>query len=153
MKKIESHYKTKPIILIVDDTLTGRRAIVSALDEREYELSLASNGTEALSLATKLEPDVILLDVMMPDLNGYDVCRHIRSNPSLSEVPILMVTSLTEREERLKGIALGADDFISKPFDAVELNARVRTITRLKDRKSTRLNSSHIQKSRMPSSA
>lgn len=131
MKKPDSFYNHKPIILVVDDTLTGRRAIVSALDRKTYELSLASNGSEALSLATKLEPDVILLDVMMPDLSGYDVCRQIRSNPSLREVPILMVTSLTEREERLRGIASGADDFISKPFDPIELNVRVRNITRL----------------------
>jgi diguanylate cyclase (GGDEF)-like protein len=131
MKKQVSLCNPKPIILIADDTLTGRRAIASALDEKEYELSLASNGKEALDLADKLEPDVILLDVMMPGLSGYDVCRQIRSNPALREVPILMITSLTEREERLRGIASGADDFISKPFDAVELNARVHTITRL----------------------
>ncbi|MCI0610101.1 MAG: diguanylate cyclase [Anaerolineae bacterium] len=131
MKKTDTLYKSKPVILVVDDTLTGRHAIVSALEGKEYELSLASNGMEALSLATRLEPDVILLDVMMPDLSGYDVCRQIRSNPSLREVPILMVTSLADREERLRGIASGADDFISKPFDPMELNARVRNITRL----------------------
>ena len=124
-------YNLKPVILIVDDTLTGRHAIASALQGHDYELSLASNGNEALSLAVELEPDVILLDVMMPDLSGYDVCREIRAHPALGEVPILMVTSLTEREERLKGLASGADDFISKPFDAVELSARVRNITRL----------------------
>ena len=131
MKKPDSLCNTKPIILIADDTLTGRRAISSALGKNEYELSLASNGKEALALADQLKPDVILLDVMMPGISGYDVCRQIRSNPALSEVPILMITSLTEREERLRGIASGADDFISKPFDAVELNARVHTITRL----------------------
>jgi two-component system cell cycle response regulator len=67
----------------------------------------------------------------MPDLSGYEVCRQIRSNPTLREIPILLITSLTEREERLKGIVSGADDFISKPFDAVELNAKVSTITHL----------------------
>ena len=131
MRKADSRYSQKPIILIVDDTLTGRRALASALDEKDYELSLAANGKEALALAAKLEPDVILLDVMMPDLNGYDICRQIRATPALREVPILMVTSLTEREERLRGINSGADDFISKPFAPLELNARVRNITRL----------------------
>jgi diguanylate cyclase (GGDEF)-like protein len=131
MKKMDSPYHTKPIILIVDDTLTGRRALASALQNQEYQLSQASNGTEALSLAMELKPDVILLDIMMPDLSGYDVCQQIRANPSLGEIPILMISSLTDREERLKGIASGADDFISKPFDAVELGAKIRTITRL----------------------
>jgi len=131
MKNTDTLYKNKPVILVVDDTLTGRRAVASALQEKEYDLSLVSNGRDALSLAVKLQPDVILLDVMMPDLSGYEVCRQIRSNPALSEVPILMVTSLTDREERLKGIASGADDFISKPFDPLELSTRIRTITRL----------------------
>lgn len=131
MENTDSHFKSKPIILIVDDTQTGRQAIISALGEQDYELSLATNGQEAIVLATKLEPDVVLLDVMMPGLNGFDVCRQIRSIPSLREVPILMITSLSERAERLQGILAGADDFISKPFDEVELNARVRIITDL----------------------
>src|SRR5215510_8983831 len=128
---METVYDTKPIILIVDDTLTGRRALASALQNQNYQLSQASNGTEAISLAKKLKPDVILLDIMMPGLSGYEVCQQIRATPSLSEVPILMVSSLTDREERVKGIASGADDFISKPFDAIELGAKIRTITRL----------------------
>jgi len=112
--------------------LTGRHAIASILEERgEYDLSLASNGRDALSLAAEIQPDVILLDVMMPDLDGYEVCRQIRSDPELGEIPILMVTSLNEREDRLKGIASGADDFISKPFDPLELSIKIRTITRL----------------------
>lgn len=126
-----SPYNPKPIILIADDTLTGRRAIAAALQKEDYQLVLASNGKEALSLAFRFKPDVILLDVMMPDLNGYEVCRQIRSSLVLCEAPILLVTSLTERSERLKGIAAGADDFISKPFDVLELSARIRTITRL----------------------
>lgn len=131
MKSSNSVYPHKPVVLIVDDTLTGRRAIASALEQGEYDLASASNGRDALTLARKLEPDVILLDVMMPGLNGFEVCRQIRAHPSLGEVPILLVTSLTDRQERLQGIASGADDFISKPFDALELQARVRTITRL----------------------
>jgi len=131
MNTLDANYKNKPVILVVDDSLTSRRALATALQGNEYDLSLASSGREGLSMAMKLRPDVILLDVMMPDLSGYDVCRQIRYTPSLSDVPILMVTSLTEREERLKGIASGADDFISKPFDALELNTRIRTIIRL----------------------
>lgn len=128
---MDTVYDTKPVILIVDDTLTGRRAIASALPSHEYKLSQASNGMEAISLAQQLKPDVILLDIMMPGLSGYEVCQQIRANPALREVPILMISSLTDRAERLKGINSGADDFISKPFDAAELSAKIHTITRL----------------------
>lgn len=131
MKRTASVSDRKPVILIVDDTLTGRRAIASSFAQQDYELALASNGQEALALADKLEPDIILLDVVMPGMSGFEVCRQLRAHPSLGEVPILMVTSLTDRAERLEGIASGADDFISKPFDVLELQARVHTITRL----------------------
>lgn len=76
-------------------------------------------------------PDLILLDVMMPEMDGFEVCRHLRANPRLAEVPVVMVTALDDRQSRLQGLQAGADDFISKPFDRVELRARVQSITRL----------------------
>jgi cyclic di-GMP phosphodiesterase len=118
-------------ILIVDDTLTGRKALELLLKADGYRLAFASNGKEALHRAKELKPDVILLDVMMPGMDGYEVCNRMRTDPTLLDVPILLLSSLTERGERLKGIEAGADDFISKPYDHVELLARVRTITRL----------------------
>ena len=120
-----------PSILIVDDTLTGRKALELLLKEEGYRLAFASNGVEALRRAGEFEPDVILLDVMMPGMDGFEVCKHMRNDPNLLDVPILLLSSLTERDDRLKGIGAGADDFISKPFDKVELLIRVRTITRL----------------------
>ena len=118
-------------ILIVDDESIGREALEGVLFSQGYNLIFAENGEMAYRKALEFMPDLILLDVMMPNMNGYDVCRRMRSDPLLAEVPILIVTALDDRNSRLKGIEAGADDFISKPFDRIELRARVRTITRL----------------------
>jgi len=120
-----------PSVLIVDDTLTGMKALELLLKEDGYRLAFAGNGNDAIRRAREFSPDVILLDVMMPGMDGFEVCQRMRNDPKLLDVPILMLSSLTERDDRLKGISAGADDFISKPFDKVELLARVRTITRL----------------------
>ena len=121
----------KPILLIVDDDPTGREAIRSVLMNQDMDLYFATNGLEALQMASQLQPDLILLDVMMPEMDGFEVCRRLRADPLLAEVPVVMVTTLDDRESRLEGIQAGADDFISKPIDRAELRVRVRTITRL----------------------
>jgi response regulator RpfG family c-di-GMP phosphodiesterase len=121
----------RPILLIVDDDPTGREAIRSVLMNQDMDLFFATNGLEALEMAGQLQPDLILLDVMMPELDGFEVCRRLRADPLLAEVPVVMVTTLDDRESRLEGIQAGADDFISKPIDRAELRVRVRTITRL----------------------
>lgn len=118
-------------VLIVDDDSPARETMEALLEGQGYELVLAQNGQEALSLASQHRPDLVLLDVMMPDIDGFEVCRRLRMDPRLSEVPILLITSLDDRESRLRGMSAGADDFITKPFDRTELRARVRTITRL----------------------
>lgn len=118
-------------ILIVDDDPAGREALESLLYNQGYRLLIACNGQEALTQAALHSPDLILLDVMMPLMNGFEVCQQLRATSALAEIPVLMVTSLDDRDSRLKGLEAGADDFISKPFDRVELRARVRTITRL----------------------
>lgn len=118
-------------ILIVDDELFGRKTLGMLLNTPLYTLAFAQNGAEALALAARLTPDLILLDVMMPDMDGFEVCRRLRADPHLADVPVIIVTSLDDRESRLQGIESGADDLVSKPFDPVELRARVRTITRL----------------------
>ncbi len=94
-------------------------------------MATAVNGPETLEKASQLTPDLILLDVMMPGMSGYDVCRQLRANPLTAPVPIMMITALTDRESRLEGVEAGADDFISKPLDPDELKARVQTIIRL----------------------
>jgi response regulator RpfG family c-di-GMP phosphodiesterase len=120
-----------PLVLIVDDEPGGREALESVLMTQDYLLAFAANGSEALAQARQTPPDLILLDVMMPDIDGFEVCRQLRADPHLADVPVLMVTALDDRDSRLQGIDSGADDFITKPIDRAELRARVRTITRL----------------------
>ena len=119
------------IILIVDDDHTARETLVAILEGEKYQIELARSGIDALQILEKLQPDLILLDVMMPGMDGFDVCRRIRSTPKLAEVPIILLTALDDRRSLLRGIESGADDFLSKPVDRHELLARVRTITRL----------------------
>lgn len=123
------------VILIVDDEAVGRQTLESLLLGQGYTLVFANDGKDALELATHCNPDLVLLDVMMPGMDGFDVCQALRQTPLLCEVPIIMVTSLDDDDSRLQGIEAGADDFITKPFNRVELRARVRTITRLNRRR------------------
>lgn len=118
-------------ILIVDDEIVSRFTVKILLESEGYNLIFAENGEEALKKAIEFVPDLMLLDVMMPGMNGFQVCQQLRANPRLAELPVVMVTALDDRESRLRGIEVGADDFMSKPFDRAELRARVRTITRL----------------------
>jgi PAS domain S-box-containing protein len=121
----------KSTILIVDDEPVGRRILEVLLADQGYHLVSASNGPEALAQAAMLTPDLILLDIMMPNMDGFEVCQHLRADPLLAEVPVVMVTALDDRESRLRGIEVGADDFITKPIDRVEVRKRVQTIIRL----------------------
>ena len=118
-------------ILIVDDEPFGRETLETLLIGEGYSLFFAADGSEALAKAMELAPDLILLDVMMPGMNGFEVCQRLRDDQVLAEVPVIMVTALDDRDSRLQGIQAGADDFVTKPFDRVELRSRVRTITRL----------------------
>lgn len=118
-------------ILVVDDDATSRKILGSILLADGHELAFASYGLEALRQAANIIPDLVLLDAVLPGMDGFEICRRLRSDPLLAEVPVIIVTSLTDRDSRLQGIEAGADDFLSKPVDAVELKARVRAITRL----------------------
>ena len=119
------------IILIVDDVAANRQTLCELLDAQDYRLVEAADGSAALRLAAETPPDLVLLDVMMPHIDGYEVCRRLRADARLAEVPVIMVTALDDQESRLTGIKAGADDFLTKPFNRAELRARVRTITRL----------------------
>ncbi|MFO0891253.1 MAG: response regulator [Isosphaeraceae bacterium] len=121
----------QPVLLLVDDDALGLRALASMFQDGQYHIETASSGREALDLIQKLKPDLVLLDVMMPVMDGFEVCRRIRDMEGVAEIPILLVTALDDRQSRLEGLGAGADDFISKPFDRAEVRARVRTITRL----------------------
>jgi signal transduction histidine kinase len=118
-------------ILIVDDDPLGLTTLESTLDGQGYNITFADNGLTALKKADELMPDLILLDVMMPVMDGFEVCRRIRATPKLAEVPIIILTALDDRTSRLLGIEAGADDFLSKPVDRQELRLRVHTIIRL----------------------
>src|SRR3954469_17257939 len=117
-------------ILIVDDEPSGRETMAALLHTQGYQLVFAAGGADALAQAAKLQPDLILLDVMMPEIDGFEVCRRLRAAPAVAEVPIVLVTALDDRGSRLKGIDAGADDFVTKPFDPAELRARIQGITR-----------------------
>jgi len=118
-------------VLIVDDEAAGRETLESILEGEGYQLEMAENGYQAIEKAKSILPDVILLDIMMPGMSGFEVCRHIRNDPQMAEIPIVVLTALDDRESLLNALKAGADDFISKPFDRFELRARLLGITRL----------------------
>jgi len=118
-------------ILIVDDEYSGRQTLESVLEGEGYNIEMAESGVTAIEKAKQLLPDVILLDVMMPGMTGFEVCQHIRNDPVIAEVPIIILTALDDRDSLLNALKAGADDFISKPFDRFELRARLLGITRL----------------------
>ena len=121
----------KNTILIVDDDPGARDTIEALLYYEGYHLNFASSGPEALVKAADLTPDLILLDVMMPGMDGFEVCRRLRSTPLLAEVPIIMVTALGEQNSRIQGLEAGADEFVTKPFERQELRTRIKTVLNL----------------------
>ncbi len=118
-------------ILIVDDDPLGIDTLESILEGQGYDITSANNGSTALKKADELLPDLILLDVMMPGMDGFEVCRRLRATPKLAEVAIIILTALDDRPSRLLGIESGADDFLTKPVDRQELRLRVNTVLRL----------------------
>jgi PAS domain S-box-containing protein len=118
-------------ILIVDDIAANRDTLCELLASPEYQLVEAADGPTALRLAAQTPPDLVLLDVMMPDMEGFEVCRRMRAALHLAEVPIIMLTALDDSGSLLAGLDAGADDFLTKPINRIALRARVRTITRL----------------------
>ncbi|WP_295645471.1 adenylate/guanylate cyclase domain-containing response regulator [uncultured Methylibium sp.] len=121
-------------LLVVDDTPADRRVLTDRLLalQQGYEVEQASSGVEALAAARRAVPDLILLDVMMPDLNGFEVCRLLRADSAFAAVPIVLVTSLDASADRVRGLEAGADDFVSKPYKTEELRARIRSLLRVK---------------------
>ncbi len=123
--------ETQPRILIIDDDENVQEVLKSFLYDEGYNFCFASTGNEGIQKAHQCNPDVILLDVMMPDMNGLEVCAHLRASEQFREIPILLITSLSDRSSRIEGLRCGADDFLVKPIDRAELRARIRTIIRL----------------------
>ena len=119
-------------ILVVDDTPLNVKLLADLLSAKDYEVATAASGPEALERIEEWRPDLVLLDVVMPGMSGYDVCRRIREDPATGILPVVMVTALDPGEERVKGLEAGADDFLSKPVNQSELIARVRSLLRIK---------------------
>ena len=119
-------------ILVIDDTPANVKLLADLLTVKGYTVATAPNGEEGLKRVAEQRPDLVLLDVMMPGMNGYEVCRAIRADPSTGVLPVVMVTSLDPAQERLKGLEAGADDFLSKPINQAELLARVKSLLRIK---------------------
>ena len=119
-------------VLVVDD-IAANIALATALLRRDgYVVSSATNGIEALEMVAREQPDLVLMDVMMPGLDGFEACRILKAGPATRLIPVVLVTALQETEDRIRGIDAGADDFISKPFNAPELRARLRSLVRIK---------------------
>src|SRR6476620_5768034 len=117
-------------ILVVDDSAFNLKIVSATLAPAGYEVVMASNGREALERVDAMQPDLIILDVMMPELNGYEVCRRLRRKVTTMHRPIMMLTANDSLEERVNGLEAGADDYMSKPFEAPELQARVKALLR-----------------------
>jgi adenylate cyclase len=122
---------TMPKILVVDDTPQNVRLLVAVLTSHGYTVTSAASGPEALEKVKSDQPDLVLLDVQMPGMNGYEVCRRLRADPSTAFLPVVMVTS-SDAEARVDALEAGADDFVTKPFNQQELLARVRSLVRIK---------------------
>jgi two-component system cell cycle response regulator len=119
-------------VLIVDDIAANLRLLEAKLLNEYYEVAVAASGEEALAAVPRWMPDVVLLDVMMPRMDGYEVCRRLKADPATAHVPVVMVTALTDQAERVRGLEAGADDFLSKPVDDATLFARLRALLRVK---------------------
>lgn len=119
-------------VLVVDDLIANVRLLEAKLQAEYFEVVTAMNGLDALDAVARVKPDIVLLDVMMPGIDGFEVCTRIKSNPATAHIPVIMVTALDQPEDRIKGLKAGADDFLTKPVNDLALFSRLRSLVRLK---------------------
>jgi DNA-binding response OmpR family regulator len=123
----------KKKVLIVEDEELIRKFFIEIL-EYKYELHVASNGDEGIKIANEVVPDMILLDIMMPQMDGFEVCTSLRNNKKFEKTIIVMVTGLSDRDSKMKALKMGADDIIAKPFNPIDVRTKVQLMFRLRDR-------------------
>lgn len=131
-EKYNAQPEKPPVILVVDDNVPNLELIQAYLEDVDCQIVSAHDGVEALTMVARKKPDLILLDVMMPKMSGFEVCRRLKNDPQTSDIPIIMVTALNEFGDIERGIDSGTDDFVSKPVNRLELLTRVRTMLKLK---------------------
>ena len=132
VSKVEKEQEKTPTVLVVDDNQQNLELLQAYLEDMDCRTVPAHDGPEALEIIAKEPPDLILLDVMMPKMSGFEVCKRIKNDPQTSDIPVIMVTALNEFGDIERGVDSGTDDFISKPVNKLELITRVKTMLKLK---------------------
>lgn len=127
---LEELSDTRQKILIVDDELDALTALKRALEADNYNVVEASDGLSAIEKVKTEKPDVVLLDLMMPEMDGIEACKHLKSDPKYKHIPIIMLTAKGEIDNKIEGIEMGADDYVTKPFNLHELKARIKMVLR-----------------------
>jgi two-component system, OmpR family, alkaline phosphatase synthesis response regulator PhoP len=131
-KKIDNQPAQTPLILVVDDNRENLELLEAYLEDIDCKTVAAYDGPEALEVIKKDKPDLILLDIMMPKMSGFEVCRRVKNDPATAHIPIIMVTALNEFGDMQRAVDCGTDDFVSKPVNKLELLTRVKTMLKLK---------------------
>src|SRR6266702_8110557 len=119
-------------VLVVDDVPANAKLMEARLTAEYFDVVTATSGAEALAICERAQCDIVLLDVMMPEMDGFEVCRRLKAGPRTHHIPVVMVTALDQPSDRVRGLEAGADDFLTKPVSDIALVARVRSLTRLK---------------------
>jgi two-component system alkaline phosphatase synthesis response regulator PhoP len=131
-KKFDNQSAQKPVILVVDDNRENLELLEAYLEDIDCRTISACDGPEALDIVKKDKPDLVLLDIMMPKMSGFEVCRKLKNDPATALIPIIMVTALNEFGDMQRGVDCGTDDFVSKPVNKLEMLTRVKTMLKLK---------------------
>ncbi|MGD0077310.1 MAG: response regulator [Sedimentisphaerales bacterium] len=131
-KKPDNQQNKPPVILVVDDNRENLELLEAYLEDIDCRAIAASDGPEALEAVKNDKPDLILLDIMMPKMSGFEVCRRVKNDPATNHIPIIMVTALNEFGDMQRAVDCGTDDFVSKPVNKIELLTRVKTMLKLK---------------------
>jgi signal transduction histidine kinase len=124
--------QTKPLILVAEDIAKNMEVVCNILRKAGYRPAMAGNGRQALKMVSNVKPDLILLDIMMPEMDGFEACRHLKKDPETKDIPVIFLTAKTDTIDIVKGFKLGAEDYITKPFKGAELLSRIKTHLELK---------------------